>query len=124
MIKRRLPQDMYNRCITLLYGSIDEMNAVLKRECPIDFEPLHSSCQGHWKCYAHSGGFQADYLCVKRATSRDHLFEVLAHETLHLVGHALRMAGLPHTEETEEAYTYYQQWLIRECLKAMAGRKR
>lgn len=123
MLRRRLPQDMYNRCTTLLYGTLDELNAALKRDCPIGFEPLHRSCQGHWTCYAHSGGFEADYLCVVTSRSRDHVFEVLAHESLHLVSHALRMAGIPHTEETDEAYTYYQQWIIRECLKAMARAK-
>lgn len=123
LVKRQLPQDLYNRCTTLLYGTVDEINVALKRHCPIDHEPLHPSCRGHWRSYA-TGGFEADYICVVTSRSRDHVCEVLAHETLHLVSHALRMAGIAHTQETDEAYTYYQQWLIRECLKVIPGAKR
>jgi len=116
MIKRRLPKDVYSRCITFLYGTVDELNRTLALECPTDFTPLRASCRGHWKNYPHSG-YEADYICLVRTTDRTERLVVLAHEALHCASHALRMAGLPHTEETEEAYTYYQCWLIRQCLQ-------
>lgn len=122
VIRKRLPWDIYNRCVTFLYGTIDEINAVLRRDCPGGFEPLRPSCLGHYKVYLHDG-HEADYVCIVRTGSRDSQFAVLAHETLHLAGHALRLAGIPFEEITEEAYTYYQQWLIRECLRIMPTRR-
>lgn len=44
---------------------------------------------------------------------------VLAHECLHAACWVLRSVGLPLTSESEEAYTYYQQFLM-ECI---LGRK-
>lgn len=120
--RRRLPADVYRRCITLLYGTLPEINAALKKDCPIDFVPLHPYCEGHWKCYVHAG-FEADYLCVVWHPSREHMMAVLGHEALHCASHALRTAGIAHTEDTEEAYCYYQQWLVEQCADIMRGRK-
>jgi hypothetical protein len=124
LLRRRLPTDMYNRRTTLLYGTVDELNVALKRDCPTDFEPLDASWSGHWMFFTDSDGVEVDYLCIVTSRSRDYVFEVLAHEALHLVSHALRTAGIPLQDETDEAYTYYQQWVIRECLAALrtAGR--
>jgi hypothetical protein len=116
MIKRRLPYTVFNRCITFLYGTVDEANRHFAKHCPDEFRPLHPSCQGHWKCYSHDGGYEADFIFVRQQRSMQAKMEYLAHEALHCTSHALRMAGLAHTEETEEAYTYYQAWIIRECL--------
>jgi hypothetical protein len=121
MIAKRLPPDVYNRAITFLYGTLDDINARLRRECPDEFEELRVSLLGHYKMYIHSGGYEADYLCVVRTGTRDEQFAVLTHEAFHLVGHALRNAGIPLTEDTEEAYTYYLQWITRHCLRMMKG---
>jgi hypothetical protein len=122
MITRRLPYTVFNRCITLLYGTVDEANAYFRRHCPDGFRPLHPSCQGHWKSYQHSGGHEADFIFVRKQPGIAAKIEYLAHEALHCASHALRMAGVPHTEETEETYTYYQAWLIRECLPVVLAR--
>ena len=118
MIRRRLPQDMYNRCTTFLYGSVEEINRTLKRECPREFVPLLPSCRGHWHAYPHNGR-QADYICVVKGGRRDYRMAVLAHEALHLVVNALDIAGVRLTGESEEAYTYYQQWIVTQCARLM-----
>jgi hypothetical protein len=119
MIVRRLPYGVFNRCITFLYGTVDEANRYFARHCPIEFTKLHPSCQGHWKCYAHSGGYEADFIFIRRQPRVRTRMRYLAHEALHCASHALRRAGLPHNEETEEAYTYYQEWIVRECEAAV-----
>lgn len=39
---------------------------------------------------------------------------LVAHETLHATAHMLRQIGMPLTPDSEEAYTYLQQYLIKE----------
>jgi hypothetical protein len=41
---------------------------------------------------------------------------VVAHEALHAVSFVLRAKEVPHTGDTEEAYTYYLEWLLREVM--------
>lgn len=124
MIRRRLPQDVYNRCVTLLYGSVAEINAVLMRDVRNIDEPpesapvLTTSSLGKWVCYCHNG-YDADYLCIVARGTLAGQMAVLAHEALHCASHALRKAGIAHTEDTEEAYCYYQQWLVAQCAMRM-----
>lgn len=113
---------MYGRCVTVLYGTVAEINRVLKRECP-DAAQLRPSCRGHWLVYDREG-YESDYLCIVGvarpvAGTRDARLTIVAHEALHLVGHALRMAGIAPSEETEEAYAYYLQYIIAQCAKVM-----
>lgn len=119
LVRRRLPHDTYNRAITFLYGTLEQINAELKRQTG-DPDALKACTLGRWVSHEHDG-YEADFLCVVRTGSLDEELPTLAHEALHLTGHVLRMAGVAHTLETEEAYTYYQGWLIREALIAMRG---
>jgi hypothetical protein len=128
LLVKRFPQDLYGRCVTFLYGSVDDANRWFQREmraASADWThtPLRGCCNGHWKML-EVGGYQADYIFLRRDTGPIAELASLAHETLHHVGHALRMNGLPWTEESEEAYTYYQQFMIRQCLSAIRGRHR
>lgn len=121
LVRRRLPADTYNRAITFLYGTLEQINAALPRETG-DPDVLHPSTLGRWVTHTHDGR-EADFLCVVRTGSLDEELPTLAHEALHLTGHVLRTAGVAHTLETEEAYTYYMGWIIRESLKAMRGKR-
>lgn len=122
VIRRRLPKDIYNRHVTFLYGTVAEINRVLTRECP-DASPLAPSCRGHWRAYLR-GDYEADYICIVGVArpsdkTRDERMAFLAHESLHHVGHVLRMAGIELTEATEEAYTYYMTFTIERCARLM-----
>lgn len=121
IVRRRLPADMYGRCVTVLFGSIAQINDVLRVETPDEFRELPDWCNGHWKMYTHDG-YQADYICILAGLGPVETPAVVAHEALHMVSHALRNAGLAHTDDTEEAYTYYLMWIVREVLKAINGK--
>lgn len=123
MIRRRLEWDVYNRAITFLYGTTDEVNAYMKKLFPTEWDGISVQCQGHW-CVRERDGYEADFIMLirrKRHTTprvfRTNELAVLAHETLHCASHILRHAGIHHTQETEEAYTYYQAWLMRQCAR-------
>jgi hypothetical protein len=42
---------------------------------------------------------------------------LLGHEVLHAVSFVLRKAGIEHTDETEEAYTYLHQFVMHQVLR-------
>lgn len=44
---------------------------------------------------------------------------LVSHECLHLTHYILKRAGLTLSEESEEAYTYLQEYLLKEILKKM-----
>lgn len=123
MIRRRLDWDVYNRAITFLYGTTDEVNAYMKKVFPKDWDPIGVQCNGHW-CVRERNGYEADFIILikrRRQTSmrvwRTNELAVLAHEAFHCASHILRHAGIPHIQETEEVYTYYQGWLMRQCAR-------
>lgn len=120
MIRKRFPMrgDVYRRALTFLYGSRDDINARLRKELGIEGPLLEPSCDGKYVIY-QSSGFEADYLCVVDLDDRNREFAVLAHESLHYVAHTLRRAGMPFTDDTEEAYCYYQQHIIEKCMREM-----
>ena len=45
---------------------------------------------------------------------------ILIHELSHATNFILQEVGIPHTEDTEEAYTYLLEYLTRETLKRIA----
>lgn len=122
MIRRRFPirQNVYNRAITFLYGTANEINAVLRRDCPATDELLElaPSAIGFWRIYTQDG-YEADYICVVKRRDRTEMLASLAHECLHHTAHVLRKAGMPLTRKTDEAYCYYFGWVFRNCLEAM-----
>ena len=126
LLVKRFPPDLYGRCVTFLYVSLEEANAYFVREhkrasADDPHVPLRECCIGHRKVITQDG-YEADYIFVRAGSGPITEFAVIAHETLHHVGHALRMGGLPWTEDSEEAYTYYQQFMIKQCLLAIQHR--
>lgn len=113
--------DVYNRAITFLYGSTAQINAVLERETPKgdEFRPLRPGVTAHFRVYVNNG-YDAQYLCLI-AENRGAIYEMsaLAHEVFHHVAYTFSKVGLPLTDESEEAYCYYLEWLIRKCLNAI-----
>lgn len=122
MIRRRFPlrHNLYARAITFLCGSAPEINRVLRRECPKGEEhrDLSPDCIGRWVLYVEDG-YEADYLCIVTRRDKNEMLAALAHECLHHVNYALRKAGMPLANESDEAYCYYFQWVFRNCLDAM-----
>ena len=43
----------------------------------------------------------------------------LGHEVMHLTFHVLRHAGVRYRRESEEAFTYYFQWIFSRCMHAL-----
>lgn len=125
LIAKRFPlrENVYNRAVTFLFGSIDQINTRLRRDTPDekDFWPIEESALGHWRIIKQAG-YEADYICIASDTSRAEQMQALAHECLHHTSHALRMAGLPLKRSSEEAYCYYLGWMVDKCVTVIDPR--
>jgi hypothetical protein len=76
-------------------------------DAPPPLYELRASCRGRWKMIQDADGYESDYIFVRRDSGIITELSALAHECLHATAHALRTNGMPLTEESEEAYTYY-----------------
>lgn len=70
----------------------------------------------------HLNAIWIDPKTVDLETARG--ISILAHETLHQVFFTLIERGLTAKVEEHEAFTYYQQWLLAQCLKHYRTLKR
>jgi hypothetical protein len=123
---RRLPvrDNLYSRAITFLYGTAEQINAAMKKECasPDCFSPLTIAHRGHWHLHEEDG-YESDYICLVRGPTIMYELGYLAHEVLHHTVYALGRAGLPPaTDRNDEAHCYYMQWVIRNCLESINRR--
>jgi len=122
MRRRRFPirHNIYSRAITFLHGTAAEINAALKRDCPKGDEhrDLSSDCIGRYVIYVQNG-YEADYICIVKRSNKSEMIGALAHEVFHHVSYTLRKAGMPLSNESDEAYCYYFGWVFRNCLEAM-----
>lgn len=121
-IAKRFPlrENVYNRAVTFLYGSVDQINDRLRRDTPDekDFWPVQTNALGHWRVIKQDG-HEADYICVANDCDPSELMPVLAHECLHHTSHTLRTAGMRLKKSSEEAYCYYLGWIMEQCVRAM-----
>lgn len=59
------------------------------------------------------------YLWLRNYTGTPEDVALLAHEVLHLTFYALRGSGVIPCSESEEAFTYWHEWLLYTCMKKL-----
>lgn len=117
MIRGRLPMGVYKRAVTVVFGTVEEFNAVLAAELT-DCTPCRPGILGRHVAYEHAKGV-ADYLFVARTGTRDAQLVVLAHECFHHVAYTLMRAGMRLSDDSEEAFAYYLEWTMEQCMAIM-----
>ncbi len=73
------------------------------------------------------GGFyiiDVDGVDVHLIWTKDKSPELIAHELMHSISYGLRKKGMPLGDDSEEAYCYLIQYLMREFLKDNGEKKR
>ena len=92
----------------------DRLRLVLPEDVCAECDPIFKelNCEGRFICtrYDTSGLFVVFWL----KSSAD--VPVIVHEAFHAVWYFLRDKGLKLSEDSEEAYTYMLEWLMREIL--------
>lgn len=125
MIVKQLPADPYRQTIFFLYGTPEELtkwcaHKYPKARAPIEFPKGH---RGKFFEYAPSNGEDCVQFIalVKRKVDYDTKVTWLAHECLHCAVAVLEAKGVPLDQRTDEALTYYFQWVFSNCLKYLRG---
>lgn len=88
-------------------------------------DEVSRGANGRCFCLEHTDGTQVHIIWMEKWNSDIRDFGLLAHEVLHLTIGVLDDLGFRLHESSEEAYTYYLQHLISQCLgKLCPVRKR
>lgn len=119
---RRWIEPIYRIEISIMIGRLDQLRAHMRRRFPhFDHGVSFRRASMGKAIEIESGlGWWTDYaIWLPTWQGRDEDFQTLAHETLHVTFKALRQKGFRPTDSSEEAYTYYQEYLLRECLRRL-----
>ena len=93
-----------------------EFCKIMKKELKMDWKP--KDVDGNFTVIESCGNL----IGVIYTNSRKP--DVVAHECLHAVSYFLRHKGIPLNDDTEEAYAYYLQFLVRQiCGKPTPEKK-
>jgi hypothetical protein len=120
--KREYYCSTYNTDVTLLVGSIDDLNTWLKATYPnADFGD-YSGRRSSGKVIEHTGNGFTEFMIWfpswDRTPGRGQI-KTLAHECFHLAAKILRMVGVGLTDESEEAFAYLQSAFILDMWKGL-----
>lgn len=103
---------VYRVNIYISYGHTKEQFIKdVKRIAHKDIE-LHAQATGHLHC------FDVDDVTIYWIWTKKKEIPVLAHEILHCVGYVLGDRNVNWTDNNQEAYCYYMQFLFKEILKS------
>ena len=119
MFVRTWTDPIYRIEISIIVCDLDELRAYMHRRFP-DFNHDGSfervSLGKSIKLISNLGW--TDYaIWLPQWSESDGDISALLHESLHVTADALRQKGLTLSEASEEAYTYYQEYIFRTCLQ-------
>lgn len=122
LIVKRIGPDLYNRCLTFMYGTKDQIDKAMARIEKEHYEPMLERNRAKYQVYVHNS-FQADYILLRSDIPVGERYPVLAHEVFHFVHMSLQTAGVRLTDDSEEAYAYYISDIMERCLNAIERKR-
>jgi hypothetical protein len=118
MVTKKIKDIIYNRDITLFY----ECNKEEFYEC---LEKKHKGLKldGYFVCAEHisidcPNTWVRHYIWIKQDDFSVKGCGTIMHEVFHCVRSCFDEIGMKITEETNEAFAYYQEYIFKEILKA------
>jgi hypothetical protein len=124
MKKFKLPHDVYNCDIWFVRGQAKELQAFVAKTCPDADAEIRVRTGAKFLQYQR-GGYMEYYILFlpNPKWSRAYKTAMLVHECAHLANSVLSDHGVLWDANNDEAYTYYLQWLVANCLWQMWGRR-
>jgi len=80
------------------------------------------SSSGRWMAIAEPSGYVTHYIVATTDHQKPWLLAVVAHEVLHLTFAVLKNAGIKYSDDSEEAFNYYFQFIFSEVVKRIGVR--
>ncbi len=128
MKKDKLPHDVYNCDIWFIRGKSADLWKWERKNCPNiddDKDPGTGGPRGARFIKYHRGEYTEHYILLVQPThfTRAYVASMVVHECSHLANQILRDHGVQWDADNDEAYTYYLQWLVSNCLWLLWGKK-
>jgi hypothetical protein len=117
----RINDSLYKQAIHFLYGTREEVNRWLCREHGPDEGDLKPGIVGNYRLWKYSSGYGRHYIIILTdATSTlQRELSALAHEVSHHVVYLFGELGIVISKDTDEAFTYYHEWVFDQCVAAI-----
>lgn len=106
----RVPDPVYGRHITLIRGTFRQLQSWIKRSHPDCIDVIENEPKATVLLLR---GPLAIWFSDKRRSRREDR-QIVVHEVVHLATHILLTAGIGLSNQTDEAYAYYQGYLYNE----------
>ncbi len=130
MKSAKLKDDIYFNNITLVTdGDTDELNKYIKKKHKDfyidDMGKKTTELKNKWPtgrafCVIENNtGFIYFYIWFKEFKTTVDYYEVVVHECFHLTIECLRTVGLKLSNDSEEAYAYYQGYMFNQTLNKL-----
>lgn len=123
MINKQLKTDPYltEHPARLLVGSTNQIMAYVNRTWPDLPLSLNGTESGVMVAREDEAGYVYHYICLIAETTKQEyspaqVAGILGHEIAHLVFRMFTSRGILISEENDEAFCYYQEWLLIQCL--------
>ena len=116
----KLTDETYHSKIYLVYNFDDKEGAQFLKEntWETEWNPLHD---GVWVRSRTPG---VHYIMIRQRGVDSDTLSLLAHECLHLTFAVLYDAGFKYSEDSEEAFTYFLQNILFQCLEVFKKKRK
>lgn len=119
MRKFTITDPIFGATIRLFVGKTEEYNRFYKRLFPHSKDLAMNSDAAFYENKPLPDGTRFRCIWFCDWVNNDEHLGCLTHECQHASEEILRTAGVKRTKGAEEAFTYYTQWLLTECLKRL-----
>lgn len=116
MIKFEIPDKLYGARVTILVCGHEEAYKFFKTKYKLEYTGLQF-CNGLAPTIEDKkNGISYNFIWLDKFEYTPKWISILVHECLHLTFEILKDRQLFYSKETEEAYCYYHDYLVKEAL--------
>lgn len=125
LICEQIPDTAYHRDIYLVVGRPKEASEIFKKKTGVDIEIGEECDDGAFHRIEEKNGKSKFIIWLKIFNGSPESISVLVHEALHLTFSVMQYVGVKfHRTYSEEAYTYYQDGIVKCALELLRTKKR
>lgn len=117
----KIPDDIYHAKIFIINNANnDDLIKYFKRKYQFDYEPDNDFDAIHYRIENKTQGLKHNYiLFLSKFNNTPEGIGILNHELLHLIYDVLQEVGMKYSGDSEEAYTYYFDYLTEKILNKL-----
>lgn len=116
----KIRDDIYHAQIFVISRSTaDQLKKYFKNKYKIEYKHDTGLCAFHYTIDNNILDFHHNYIIFPDFKNTPSGIGILNHELLHLVHDVMQIAGVKYSDDSEEAYTYYFDYLTEKILNKL-----